>query len=257
MTRRPVLCALLLFSCTGCGLFSDSIEPKYEIDEDAWVAVMPFQDPDFPTSRWSSPRGHDLALKTTQFLERFAEFNTVDYGKVLELMYLPPREPKEGEEAPASSDAIGLDVDSLSEKKFADICGADYVVVCKILHYQLRDPKNINMTQASATAECKLFRVAVTRAQEKAADELTARERRMREARRAAGLPDGGPVAVGGKWVDRQVVTVKWPDDYLNSYAGDIFLDPQVVEEKLKERLARAVSRLYYEYEPEEYGSGS
>jgi hypothetical protein len=255
--KKLLALAALLLSTSGCGLFTDSIEPKYEIDDDAYVVVMPFKDPDFPHSRWDSPRGHDLALKTTNYFETWGEFYTVSYGKVLELMYLPPREPKEGEKADKSSDDIGLDVRRLSEKEFADICGADYVVVCKLLQFRARDPKNINMTQAMATAECKLFRVAVTKGQEKAAEELTARERRMKKAREAAGLPDGGPVAVGGKWVDTQTVTVKWPDDYLNSYAGDIFLDPLVVKEKLKQRLARAVSRLYYEYEPEEYGSGS
>jgi hypothetical protein len=245
--------ALLVLPTSGCSLFEDTIDPVYEIEDDEYLVVMPFKDPAFPRSAWDSPLGHEAALSTTTFLQRFAEFETVEYANVLELMYLPPADDQQEQ-----GDDVGLDVRSLSEKEVGDLCGADYVLVVKILLWEESDPKNINMVRGTATAECKLFRVAITEEEIEDAEELTERELRMKKAREAYNLADGGEVAVGGAWVDTSTVTAHYPDDYLNQY-GSPFMDKQTVRGELILRLADKVAKLYYEHDVEDdfKGSGS
>lgn len=246
-----ILCLLVLPS-SGCFLFSDDIEPIYEIDEDDFLVVHPMKDPEFPRSAWDSPTGHDLALRASAALNVMAEFNVVPYEKVMELMYVAPKEDDEGK-----SDDVGLDVRTLSERQLADLVGADYVLVCKILRFRTKDPLNVNMTQGTATIECNLFRVAKSDSDEEAVADLNERELRVQRARERIGLGPSALIAGGGKYVARAVVTVKFPDDYLNQY-GEAFLDEKIVREKLMDKAAADVSKLLYEHEPDDVpGSGA
>lgn len=243
-----VLAAFVLPS-SGCfSLFDETIEPMYEVDDDQWVVVKPFKDPNFPHSPWDSPVGHELAMRTTEALKRMAEFETVPYGEVLELMIAP------ADETDDKADDSGLDVRTLTEKEFSDLCAADFVLVCKILRFELKDPKNINMTQGTAVAECALFKVALTPEDVEAAEEHTERDIRKAKARREAGL-EMTPVGRGGHYVATQTVTATYPDDYLNQY-GQVFLDPVMVRDRLITNLARKVAELMYEHEPDK-GKGT
>ena len=126
-TRRllsTLVLSLLVLPSSGCFLFSDDVEPIYEIDSDDFLVVHPLKDPAFPRSAWDSPTGHDIAMRATTVLSRMAEFNLVPYERVMELMYVPPKEDEEGK-----SDDVGLDVRTLTERQLADLVGADYVLV--------------------------------------------------------------------------------------------------------------------------------
>jgi hypothetical protein len=247
-TLQAVALAVFLLPSTGCfSLWGETIDAMYQIDDDLWVAVKPFKDPNFPHSAWDSPVGHELAMRTTDILLGVADHRTVPYSEILELMIAPSDE----EDA---DDATGLDVRSLSDKEFSDLVGADFVLVCKILRFELKDPNNINMTQGTAIAECSLFKVALTDEDVEVAEERTERDIRVRKARRLAHLKMT-PVGRGGHYVATKTVSAKYPDDYLNQY-GSTFLDPALVRDKLITNLAKAVAKLMYEHEPEE-GKGT
>lgn len=257
MNATRLLQALLLTFCalpsSGCfALWDADIEPLYEIEDDQWVVVKPFEDPSFPRSPWDSPTGHEAAMLTTEALRAMAPFNTVRYAEVLELMVAPI-----DEKSKKDSDSAGLDVRKLDNKKLSDLVAADYVLVCKILKFELKDPNNVNMTKGTAMVEASLFKVALTDDEIEEAEEKTERDLRRERAFKEAGIASLGPVGHGGRFVASGTITVHYPDDYLNQY-GTPFLDPAVVREKLLSRIGHKVAELWYEHEPEKkLGTGS
>lgn len=250
---RAALLALPLLA-SGCfGLGAESIDPVYEIDEEKYVVVHPFKDLDLPTA-WDSPLGHELALRTTEVLNREADFYVCPYGDVLELLIAPPSKTAN----PKGDEAIGLDVRTLTPKKLGELMGADFVLMAKLTQFDLRDPLNINMVQGTAKAEVTLFKLAKTDEEEEDAEEASERMKRMNEARKALGLDAAGEPLAGGWFVGpTSTVEANYPDDFLNQY-GDVFLDEQVIRDGLIRVLARKVAQLYYEHDKERLsGSGN
>ena len=258
--NRPLTLISLLLGAfllgPGChALWVDDIDPVYEVDDEEYVVVFPVNDPDF-RSPWDSTLGHKIAQETTEILKNNAEFMVVPYSRVIELM-LAPKVEDEGDDDSVRVHEPALEVRDLDPTKVAELVGADYVLITKLLEWQLADPKNINMMKATGVANVRLFKYAKTEGQVKKAIEETERVRRINKARKAAGLAPLGEQYEGGRFVSRDEVSASYPDDYLNQY-GDIFLDRRVMEEGLINGLARKIAELYYSHEPEDMkGSGN
>lgn len=237
---RFVACAALLLPSAGCALFSDDIEPIWEIEDDDYVVVHPFHDAEADTA-WGSRDGHALAAQTTEELASHADFHVVPYEDVLALMVA--RDPEQGAGA-------ALDVQELTPKELADLTGADYVVMGDVLELQLRDPKAVALVQARGTMDIKLFRVARGREEREVAEELSERQRRIEQARARLHLtpskqsPHGGRIVAGGR------VSAIYPDTYLDR-DGVPFLDPMLARRGLIGNLAKKAAKLLYPHEPE------
>lgn len=253
-SHRLLALTLLTLPClAGCFSFGDDVDPIVEIDDDQYVVVHPFDDFDYP-SAWDSPRGHDLALRVTDILNRSAEFLVCPYNDVLELLVAPPAAAAEGDDA-----AIGLDVRRLTPRQVADLTGADYVILCRIKQFEVRDPLNINLVKGTATAEVRTFKVAKTKREREHAEEEAERIRRMNAAREKLNLETSDDPLMGGSFVGPRIstVTAHYPTDYLNQY-GEVFLSQDVVRAGLMKELARKVAELFYSHEVErQAGSGS
>jgi len=243
---RLIACALFLVPSAGCALFSDDIEPIWEIDDDEFVVVHPFYDAE-ADSAWGSRDGHELAAQTTEELATHADYNVVPYEEVLALMVAS--DPKRGPGA-------ALDVRELTPRQLADLTGADYVILADVLELQLRDPKAVALVQARGTLEVKVFKVARDREEEQQAEELGERERRIEQARHDLGLtpknrsPHGGRLVAGGR------VTAIYPDTYIDS-PGVPSLDPLLARRGLIQNLARKAAQLLYPHEPEQTSRGA
>jgi len=232
----------------------------WEIDDDEYVVIYPFKDYDYPTA-WDSAKGHDLAMRVTEHLNAYGDFNVVPYGSVLELLIAPPVEPKEsdGDARGDQKHPLGIDVRELTPRKLGELTAADYVLVCNILKWEIQDPKNINMTRGTATAEVRLFKLAKGKTEIEQAEMDAERARRIDQARTERGLAPLGEPLLGGWFIGARnvMVTAHFPTDYLNQY-GEIFLEPELVRQGLLKELAKKVSYLLYEHDPPDTpGSGS
>lgn len=228
--NRTALAAVLLLVCpvAGCGM-GDIVDPVYEIDPDDYLVVMPFKDPDFP-ERWDSPVGHETAMRTTENLQREAEFNTRAY-----------------------EDVIGLyqaeDVSKLSPRDVAALCKADYVLVCEFEELELRDRMSVNIAQGKARVKVRLFEVERRSAEKEEKERVKAEE--LRAARARAGMPEI-PYDRGGRFVGEaeRTLEIRYPSDFM-SPGGEPFLEPFDIQQGLMLSVARKVAKLYYPH-PEE-----
>jgi hypothetical protein len=251
--RRPLLLALLLsaFSLVGC-LGDDAIEPIYEVPDDEYVVVFPAREGS-SESAWSSTIGHRIAEATTRRLEAKADFLTVPYGEVIELMYAEPN----ANARKGNDNEAGLDVRAITPEKLAELTGADWVIVIDVLHFQEKDPKNINMTRASGSADVKLFKLAKSSGEKKKARTSSERRRKRDAARKAHDLKPLGETPDGGKWVASKSVSASYPKDFFGTY-GESFLDPVEARKGLIEEIGDKVSKCFYEHEKETMpGSGN
>src|SRR5687767_8896214 len=138
--NRTAAAALLLVLPLLSGCFGLNHEdPVWEIDSEDALVVMPFKDPDF-AGRWTSPRSHEAAMRTTEILQREAEFGVRPYEEVIGLYQAP-------------------EVEKLSPRQVANLCEAEYVLMCDFEELRLKDPLNVNMVQGSARVRCRLFQV--------------------------------------------------------------------------------------------------
>ncbi len=240
---RPLLLALALLPTAGCSLFSDDIEPIYEIDDDAFVVVHPFADADFD-SPWQSDKGHRLAQLTTEQLAANADFRVVPYDDVMLLMHAPVN-PESG--------APGLDVTTLTPAQLAELTGADYVIMGDILHFELQDPRAVALHQASGRADVRLFKVAKSAEDRAKASKRSERQERIRKAYRDVDLVEPGETYYGGSFVAQGRVEGIYPDTYLGQY-GESFLDRDTAFAGLCVVLSRRAAQLFYEHEPEKLG---
>lgn len=229
--NRTILAAILLASpLSGCGGF-DMVDPVWEIEPEEHLVVMPFKDPDFK-DRWDSPRGHDAAMRATEILQRECDFGVRPYEEVLGLFQAE-------------------DVTKLSPRDVAALCRSEYVLVCDFEQLDLRDPKNINMTQGTARVKVRLFQV------ERRSAEVEERERvkneERNEALRRANMP---PIEYdrGGRFIAKaeRVVEVRYPNDFMHP-GGDIFLKPDDVQQGLLLAAAKKVAKLYYPHAEEKF----
>lgn len=243
-----------LLALTGC--FGDNtVEPIYEIPDEEFVVVFPAAEPG-SSNGWNSAIGHRVSEATTRRLESFGEFLTVPYSDVIELMYAEPNE--ESSEGKKSDDgSVGLDVSKITPLKLAELTGADWVITIDLLHFQEKDPKNINMSRASGSADVKLFRVARSKTQRKKAKEVNERVRKRNRVREQLGLKPIGETPDGGKWVAEKTIKAAYPKDFFGQY-GESFLDPVEARKGLIESIGRKVAELFYEHEEEKMpGSGN
>lgn len=226
--NRTVLAALLLAApLAGCS--ANDVDPVWEIAPEDHLVVMPFKDPDF-RDRWDSPRGHEAALRTTEIMQRECEFGVRSYEEIYGLYHAE-------------------DVSKLSPRDVAALCRADYVLVCDFEQLDLKDPKNINMTQGTARVKVRLFQVQRRTPEE---EERARKQNEERdEARRKAGME---PIAYdrGGEFLAKaeRVVEAHYPSDFMHP-GGDIFLDPEDVQQGLLLAAAKKVARLYYTHPAE------
>ncbi len=226
--NRTILTALLLVApLAGCS--ANDVDPVWEIAPEDHLVVMPFKDPDF-RDRWDSPRGHEAALRTTEVMQRECEFGVRPYEEIYGLYHAE-------------------DVSKLSPRDVAALCRADYVLVCDFEQLDLRDPKNINMTQGTARVKVRLFQVQRRTPEEEERAQQKNRERD--EARRKAGME---PLAYdrGGEFIAKaeRIVEAHYPSDFMHP-GGDIFLDPNDVQQGLLLAAARKVAKLYYTHTAE------
>lgn len=226
---RTVFAALLLVApLSGCsGL--DMVDPVWEIPPEDHLVVMPFKDPDF-NDRWDSPRGHEIAQRTTEIMQRECEFGVRPYDEIYALYHAE-------------------DVNKLSPRDVAALCRADYVLVCDIEHFELMDPKSVNIRQGTARVKVRLFQVQRRTPEEEARAQQRNKERD--EARRLAGME---PLVYdrGGEFLAKaeRVVEVRFPSDFTHP-GGDPFLAPDEVERGLIMSTARKVAKLYYTHPQE------
>ena len=218
---------LLLVPLAGCETLGHK-DPVWEIDEEEHLVVMPFKDIDFP-DRWEgNPRGHEVAMRTTQILQREAEFGVRPYEDIIGLFQAD-------------------DMSKLSPREVAALCKADYVLVCDFEELQLKDPKSINLVQGSARVRVRLFQV---ERKSKEDEERAARQAEdQRRAREAAGLP---PLEFdrGGRFVGdaERVVDAKFPSSFMNP-GGELFLESSDVQQGLLLAVAEKVAKLYYPHQ--------
>jgi len=229
MNRTAPVAALLL-ACSLAGCSGVEIEdPVFEIDPEDYLVVMPFKDPDFP-ERWDSPVGHETAMRTTENLQREAEFNTRAY-----------------------EDVIGLyqaeDVGKLSPRDVAALCKADYVLVCEFEELELHDPLTVNMRRGKARVKVRLFEVERRSAEREEKERIKAEE--MQRARRQAGMPDI-PYDRGGRFVGEaeRVLEVMFPSDF-SSPGGEPFMETLDIQQGLMLSVAKKVAKLYYPHPKE------
>lgn len=250
---RPLLLLLLPFVLPLSGCFGgDSIDPIYEIPDSEYCVVFPAREPG-SKSPWTSTIGHQVSEAASRRLEANADFYTVPYGEVIELMYAEPsEEAKEG-----SDDKVGLDVTKITPEKLAELTGADWVIVIDIVSFQEKDPNSINLTKATGTADVKLFKIVKSTKERKKAKELSERERKRDEARRRIGLQPVGAAPDGGKWVAQETVNARYPKNFFGQY-GETFMDPVEARRGLIEALGKKSAQLFYEHEREDApGSGN
>ena len=227
--KQFMVCVAVL-ALAGC---SDStwVDPIYEIDDDQKLVVMPFWDQDFPT-RWDSPLAHELGRQAASELAQNVDFRVRNYeDTILDLLQAERKDPRE-----------------LRERDVAEITGVDFLLVCDIEQWDLRDPLNINLNKGTAKIRAKLYKLEPERYEDED-DEQDARERlqAQNDARRRAGLPEVEYVS-GGNFVREVVVNARYPETYLNQY-GDIFLDPDQIELGLIRTTAEKVAKLLYGHE--------
>jgi hypothetical protein len=224
MRFAPIALVLLL---AGCAM--PDVEPVHEIKDRESVVVMPFKDPDFP-DRWASPRGHDLAARTTQALLQRCDFKTREYEQVLEL-------------------AQGGDARRLGPGEVAARTHSDYVLVCDVVQFDLRDPLSINIQQGTSRVRVRLYQTDTHRGSDARERE---RDRAQDEARERAGLP---PLVddTGVRFIREDEVVAKFPTDFHEQY-GEIFLRPEDIQAGLIVATANKVAQLYYEH-PQDHTS--
>jgi hypothetical protein len=233
MSRTALASLLLLLPLAGCETFGHT-DPVWEIDEEEHIVVMPFKDPDFP-DRWDSPRGHETAMRTTEILQREAEFGVRPYEDVIGLFQAD-------------------DVNKLSPREVAALCKADYVLVCEFEQLELKDPKSINLIQGSSRVRVRLFQV--ERKSETEEDAAQRKADEQRAARERAGLP---PLEYdrGGRFIGdaERVVEARFPSDFMNP-GGELFLEASDVEAGLLLATAKKVARLYYPHQEDKIDTG-
>ncbi|MGE0712486.1 MAG: hypothetical protein AB7N76_01405 [Planctomycetota bacterium] len=251
MTRLQ-LCFLALLSLPlgGCFHGGEVVDAIYEVPDDDHLVVFPSRQGS--ESAWTSTIGHRVSEAATRRLEAKADFLTVPYGEVIELMYVEPSKQAQGHDG-----QVGLDVTKITPERLAELTGAQWVVVVDIVHFQEKDPNNINMVKATASADVKLFKVAKSAGEKKKAAEESERQRRRNEARERAGLPPLGQTFEGGKWVAQKTVNASYPKDFFGQY-GETFLDPVEARRGLIEELGERIAECFYEHEVQKLaGSGN
>jgi hypothetical protein len=219
----------LFLLAAGCSN-STTVNARYYIDETHDLVVLPFKDPDFH-SRWDgSPLSHDLGRATVDHLARNVDFRVRPYDDVvIDLHQAENRDPRD-----------------LSARDVAEICGVDYVLLCDVKEWQLKDPLNLNLHKGTAEIQARLYKIdrrVTTEDDEEAQERLDAQTR----AREQAGLPPIDLVA-GGRYVDDFTVEARFPIEYMNQY-GELFMDPDVVEQGLINAVGRKVAELYFDHE--------
>jgi hypothetical protein len=223
MTRLAI-CLLLLLPLAGCGMGETLEDPVYELEPEDAMVIMPFKDPDFPV-RWESPQGNETALRTTEVLQREAEFRVLGYEEVLGLFQAEK-------------------VNEFGPKDVAANTGADFVLVCDIEEFRLQDPMTFNMRQGFARVKVRLFHVEKRSGEEEA--RLRERAEEQNEARRRAGLP---PVEYdrGGRFIPdaERTVEARFPSDFY-SPAGETFMELDEIRTGLTLTMARKVAQLYF-----------
>lgn len=220
---------LLLPALAGCETFGHQ-DPVWEIEEEEHLVIMPFKDPDFP-DRWEgNPRGHDAALRTTQILQREAEFGVRPYEDVIGLFQAE-------------------DMSKLSPREVAALCKAEYVLVCDFEELELKDPKSIGLSQGSAQVRVRLFQV--ERKSEEDEERAARRAEDQRQARERAGMPTLD-YDRGGRFIPdaERVISAKFPSDFM-SPGGEPFLESPDIEQGLLATVAKKVAKLYYPHQAE------
>lgn len=226
-SRAGLVFFLLLVALPGCQ--ADLVAPVHDIDSDQSMVVIPFSDPDFP-DRWQSPRGHDLAMRTTEALGGSVDFQVRPYERVLELAGTP-------------------DPGRLRPGDIAARTGSDFVLVCEVVQFQLKDPLSINIAQGTARVKVRLYEADAPRESHDERDrQRDADQERVRRERDLAPL---GPER-GARFLREDEVVARWPSDFHDQY-GDVFLEPERIQAELVVATARKIARLYYEHEREHH----
>lgn len=227
MKQAWILAATLLV-LAGCSSNDNTVEPIYEIDEDAAVVIMPVREPGV-TNAWESfDVGHKIAEAASVRLANNAEFIVRPYTRVVELA------------------SMEQDWSLLKPKDVAALTGADYVLVAELTHWDPQDDKGVGIVQGVARANVRLFKVTDDPNLEN--DEREAeRIRKQNEARAKLGLP---PVLreEGGLFVAQEEVLARYPETYLDQY-GESFLDPDEAKGGLTAAMAKKMAELLYEHD--------
>lgn len=231
-TRRRGPCPLRLATAAlvlaSAGCWGETIvDPVHEIPPEEALLVVPFREPHLP-ERWDSQLGNELARDTTTILTREAEFQVRPYEDVLSLYQAD-------------------DIAKLSFGQIAALCRAEWLLICDIVKFDLKDPKSINLQQAEATVKVRLFQVDPPGRKRDARE--TERSRSQREAREGLGMSTLVDER-GGRFVREDTVEAKFPTDFHSQY-GQLFMEPAEMERGLAGVIARKVSKLYYPH-PEE-----
>jgi hypothetical protein len=225
MSTRLTGLVLLLLPLAGCQ--AALVPPVHEIEDDQSMVVIPFADPDFP-DRWQSPRGHDLAMRTTEMLGQSVDFRICSYDKVLGLAGKP-------------------DASRLRPGDIAAQTNSDYVLICQVVQFQLRDPLNINMKQGLARVKVRLYQADAPKESHDARDRQ--RDDEQEAARTRLHLAPMGAER-GARFVREDEVEAKWPTDFLDQY-GEINLEDEQIQAELIVATARKIAKLYTEHERE------
>lgn len=215
---------LAVLALSGCS--ANEIEPVYLIDPEDYCVVMPFKDPDF-SSRWDSPRSHDMGQRTTLVLSERAEFKVRPYDEVINLFQAE-------------------DVKKLGPRDVAALTRADYVLVCDVEQFDLQNDV-INLGRGRARAKVRLFKVERRTPEEEAKEAERAKERQAAADR--AGIPLGS-TDTGGRYVREDTIEAVFPSDYHNDY-GRLDLKAAEIQEGLMGVISRKVAKLYYTHDEE------
>lgn len=224
MTKRLLASCLALLALSGCS--ANEIEPVYLIDPEDYCVVMPFKDPDF-SSRWDSPRSHDMGQQTTAVLMERAEFKVRPYEDVINLFQAD-------------------DVKKLRPRDVAALTRADYVLVCDVEKFDLENDV-INLGRGKARAKVRLFKVERRTEEEEAKEAKLAKERQ--EAAERANIPVAATDA-GGRYVREDTIEAVFPSDYHNDY-GRLDLKANEIQAGLMGVISRKVAKLYYTHDEE------
>ncbi|MCA8921447.1 MAG: hypothetical protein KDD82_06530 [Planctomycetes bacterium] len=224
--KCPWILGAALVALAGCSSNDNTVEPIYEIDEDAAVVVMPVREPGVSNAWDSVDVGHRIAETASTLLANNGEFIVRPYREVIGLSTVE-------------------DWTLLKAKDVAALTGADYVVVAELTHWDPQDDKGVGIVQGVARANVRLFKVMETR---EADDEREAeRIRKQNEARRKAGLPELLREE-GGRFVAQEEILARYPETYLDQY-GESFLDPDEAKNGLTDAVAKKIAQLFYEHE--------
>lgn len=211
----------------GCNSNDNTVEPIYEIDEEAALVVMPVREPGVTNAFDSVDVGHLIAEQATTRLGNNAEFIVRPYSEVIGLARVE-------------------DWTLLKARDVAALTGADYVVVAELTHWDPQDEKGVGIVQGVARANVRLFKVG-----DEVPEEISEREaeriRKQNEARRKAGLPEI-LAEEGGTYVAQEEILARYPETYLDQY-GESFLDPDEAKGGLTSALAKKIAELFYEHE--------